>query len=181
MNSLSSPVEVCQYSVWKMVNGLILHQHVVSIFNPVCISSSLWSEHVIVCNRFPIFIGISYCRSNPCVNGTCWENENGYMCTCEPGWTGVNCDLGEYLNQYVWGYSYTCKTSKNKINKLSSFSNHAIIRLWRRVFWVVNRISRYEWFSVFETKSGWQTISKYNSMIVNWWLVLLPCLVNRQF
>lgn len=36
------------------------------------------------------------CESNPCKNGaTCQDVDNGYKCTCLPGWTGDNCGVRE--------------------------------------------------------------------------------------
>lgn len=34
------------------------------------------------------------CLSNPCQNGgTCDDRENGYVCTCTPGYAGLHCDV----------------------------------------------------------------------------------------
>lgn len=34
------------------------------------------------------------CLSNPCQNGgTCDDRENGYVCTCMPGYAGLHCDV----------------------------------------------------------------------------------------
>lgn len=37
---------------------------------------------------------IDECASSPCVHGTCADHINGYTCSCEPGYTGGNCQVG---------------------------------------------------------------------------------------
>ncbi|KAI8493286.1 hypothetical protein Bbelb_292900 [Branchiostoma belcheri] len=32
------------------------------------------------------------CDDSPCVHGACTDGNEGYVCTCESGWTGRNCD-----------------------------------------------------------------------------------------
>ena len=39
---------------------------------------------------------INKCSTNPCVNGQCKEwpaHVHGYMCVCDEGWYGNNCDV----------------------------------------------------------------------------------------
>ena len=41
---------------------------------------------------------VDECASNPCVNGNCSSQENGFTCSCEPGWRGMQCDgMNAYL------------------------------------------------------------------------------------
>ena len=44
-----------------------------------------------------IFSDIDECASNPCVNGQCIDGINGYTCNCDPGWTGVNCEISKKI------------------------------------------------------------------------------------
>ena len=37
---------------------------------------------------------IDECLSSPCVHGVCNDRNDGYVCQCEEGWHGVNCDIG---------------------------------------------------------------------------------------
>lgn len=41
-------------------------------------------------------LDIQDCASNPCNNDAqCVESAEGYKCVCQPGFTGVNCDMEE--------------------------------------------------------------------------------------
>ena len=43
---------------------------------------------------------IDECDSSPCQNGgTCHNGQNLYTCTCLPGWTGQNCEIGEQISR----------------------------------------------------------------------------------
>ena len=42
-----------------------------------------------------ILVEIYECESSPCENdGTCTDMEDGYMCECEFGFTGSECETG---------------------------------------------------------------------------------------
>ena len=43
-------------------------------------------------------LDIDDCDPNPCDHGTCTDGINVYNCTCEPGWTGVNCSISNKLH-----------------------------------------------------------------------------------
>ena len=36
------------------------------------------------------------CDSNPCQNGVCLDEANGFSCECNPGYEGVQCETREY-------------------------------------------------------------------------------------
>ena len=51
--------------------------------------------------NFAIFVSdIDECDSSPCQNGgTCHNGQNMYTCTCLPGWTGHDCEIGEQISR----------------------------------------------------------------------------------
>ena len=42
-------------------------------------------------------LDIDECASDPCVNGNCIDEPNGYTCSCTAGWTGLHCAAGNPL------------------------------------------------------------------------------------
>ena len=49
-----------------------------------------------------LFSDAQPCRLLPCLNGaTCTNKQNSYTCACAAGWTGVNCELGEWTLRFI--------------------------------------------------------------------------------
>lgn len=38
--------------------------------------------------------GLAYCAGNPCTGGSCTNVGDSYNCTCLPGCSGINCEIG---------------------------------------------------------------------------------------
>jgi len=60
----------------------------------VCINVShpwQWLEFYLII--FPHLLGLNLCHLQPCKNnGRCTVKGHTYQCTCNNGWTGVNCE-----------------------------------------------------------------------------------------
>ncbi|KAI8488046.1 hypothetical protein Bbelb_341640 [Branchiostoma belcheri] len=48
----------------------------------------------------PLETDLNECDGNPCQHGRCVNKDGGYKCTCNPGWTGQNCQKD--LNECTW-------------------------------------------------------------------------------
>ena len=50
------------------------------------------------------FLDIDDCAKNPCKYGTCQDELDNFICTCESGWEGKKCDTGTilfYMNLFL--------------------------------------------------------------------------------
>ena len=60
---------------------------------------------VISCS-FLVFADVLECGSNPCLNGaTCMEGTNAFLCNCDIGWEGTNCETGKLDSHSLLGHS----------------------------------------------------------------------------
>ena len=48
------------------------------------------------------FLDFNECESDPCVNGTCHDELNGYWCNCTEFFTGTNCETGKVCRSVIF-------------------------------------------------------------------------------
>lgn len=55
-------------------------------------------------NYYSFLADINECLQNPCSNSvTCQNVPGSYTCVCNSGWTGQDCDIGEFMaNSVIW-------------------------------------------------------------------------------
>jgi Notch-like protein len=51
---------------------------------------------------------IDECSTSPCVNGNCMDEINGYICTCNPGYEGPDCEIGMTWNGSTISFNVAC-------------------------------------------------------------------------
>ena len=61
------------------------------------------------------FADINECYSVPCLHGgSCTDGNNSYTCSCTDGYTGINCEIGQYFisvyyfSTTLWSIFYIC-------------------------------------------------------------------------
>eukprot|EP00058_Branchiostoma_floridae_P006239 XP_002591727.1 hypothetical protein BRAFLDRAFT_80821 [Branchiostoma floridae] len=55
-------------------------------------NSSLTSDALPITATFLITTDLNECAKKACKHGNCQKKDDGYKCTCSPGWTGLNCN-----------------------------------------------------------------------------------------
>ena len=63
---------------------------------------------------------VNECSSNPCLNGgTCTDLVNGYVCSCQPGYAGANCQISRWKFRQIHiiaiTFSYKKENEKSQI------------------------------------------------------------------
>ena len=54
-----------------------------------------------ICRKID-FVDIDDCASSPCLNkGTCFDDINKYRCSCEIGFSAINCEIGRLIIVYI--------------------------------------------------------------------------------
>ena len=78
-----------------------------------------------------MFLDIDECESCPCQNcGTCMDEVNGFMCECEDGFTGLECETG---NKYASVIHCVLLNYNTLIHVFHSFSSS----IWVCILFVV--------------------------------------------
>ena len=86
---------------------LILFHFIYSVLIDILDSSML--IHVMFCKTIifafimsSLSTEIDECSSDPCQNGGfCLDRIDSYVCACQPGFTGTNCDQGERFHAEI--------------------------------------------------------------------------------
>jgi hypothetical protein len=64
-----------------------------------------WWHDASIPFNYDVIIIILDCNPNPCKHGTCQSNEAGYVCICDDGYGGANCDTGFAIHIYIYIYT----------------------------------------------------------------------------
>lgn len=86
---------LCFYA--KEFSFFLLYMNVIQVLNVFWSTSSMSSDG-------------DQCEPNPCLNqGTCNDHLGHYTCSCQDGFTGKDCEIGEWVS---CGLSWKCAQKK---------------------------------------------------------------------
>ena len=83
--------------MYKSLELSIYRTHVTTEYYNCCSLALTYTYVTHVC----VLADIDECESNPCIHGKCINGDNHYKCECNPGYTGVHCEVGTYTRDVI--------------------------------------------------------------------------------
>ena len=94
----------CQEANWSVNISSNIFSYLVTLMLAMVHLFCILQCYLVLCECYgweqqKFFLCISVadeCLSNPCLNGAlCSDGVNSYICSCVPGYKGLNCEIGE--------------------------------------------------------------------------------------